>query len=140
MASTAFGLTTPDGRDPALYASTAGPPSMRANASAIWLRLAFSTHTNSSRLTVLMPTPPRPPTVAATGIGQKQQFGQRSVTLAAQTGPPRAHAGEGDGRCIRRQADADVAAVGQHVVAAVRHGPVRGVLAEVVAVDFRGLP
>src|SRR5687767_7280802 len=49
MAATAFGLTRPDGRDPAECASTSGPPYMRANASAIWLRLEFSTQTNTTR-------------------------------------------------------------------------------------------
>jgi|GEM_PF-2235410 len=53
----ALGLTTPDGRDPALYASIDAPPSIRANASAIWLRLEFSTQTNSTRFTLLMWTP-----------------------------------------------------------------------------------
>ena len=37
-------------RDPALHASTAAPPWMRANASAIWLRQEFSTHTKSTRM------------------------------------------------------------------------------------------
>src|SRR5690606_26728286 len=49
MKRTALGLMTPDGLDPALIASTASPPCMRANASAIWLRLAFSTHTKRTR-------------------------------------------------------------------------------------------
>src|SRR5262249_22763537 len=47
--SIAFGSTAPAGREPALYASTASPPSIRANASAIWLRLTFSTHTKRIR-------------------------------------------------------------------------------------------
>src|SRR5689334_6253584 len=46
MNSTARGLITPDGRDPALNASMASPPRARANASAIWLRFEFSTQTN----------------------------------------------------------------------------------------------
>src|SRR5690242_15026579 len=50
MKRTALGLTTPDGREPALSASTPSPPCRRAKACAIWLRLAFSTHTNSTRL------------------------------------------------------------------------------------------
>src|SRR5579871_1193058 len=50
MNSTARGLTRPEGREPALYASTRPTPCRRANASAIWLRLLFSTHTNSTRL------------------------------------------------------------------------------------------
>ena len=40
MTATAFGFTRPHGRDPAEYASTAPPPCIRANASAIWLRFA----------------------------------------------------------------------------------------------------
>src|SRR5690606_30350347 len=39
----------PEGREPALSASTPSPPWMRANASAIWLRFEFSTHTKSTR-------------------------------------------------------------------------------------------
>src|SRR5947199_3435640 len=49
MKATARGLTTPEGREPALWASTPSPPWRRANASAIWLRLAFSTHTKRMR-------------------------------------------------------------------------------------------
>src|SRR5688572_25023510 len=49
MKRIAFGLMTPEGREPALIASTPSPPSIRANASAIWLRLAFSTHTKRTR-------------------------------------------------------------------------------------------
>src|SRR6185437_4472804 len=49
MNSTARGLTRPDGREPALYASTRPAPCMRAKASAIWLRLLFSTQTNTTR-------------------------------------------------------------------------------------------
>src|SRR4249919_1178320 len=49
MKRTAFGLITPEGLEPALSASTALPPWMRAKASAIWLRLEFSTQTNSTR-------------------------------------------------------------------------------------------
>src|SRR4051794_24525581 len=45
----AFGLTRPDGREPALYTSTLAPPWMRANACAIWLRQEFSTQTNRMR-------------------------------------------------------------------------------------------
>src|SRR5437764_14811144 len=41
-----FGLTRPEGREPALCASTRPWPWMRAKASAIWLRLEFSTQTN----------------------------------------------------------------------------------------------
>src|ERR1044071_8066420 len=47
---TARGLPRPDGREPALKASTRSPPCRRANASAIWLRQEFSTHTKSTRL------------------------------------------------------------------------------------------
>jgi len=46
MAATAYGLIIPEGREPALYTSTLLPPCMRANASAIWLRLEFSMQTN----------------------------------------------------------------------------------------------
>src|SRR6266536_2098412 len=49
MASTAFGWTRPAGREPALYASTQPAPYMRAKASAIWLRLQFSTQMNKTR-------------------------------------------------------------------------------------------
>ena len=49
MNSTARGLTFPDGRLPALNASTRPAPWMRANASAIWERFEFSTHTNRMR-------------------------------------------------------------------------------------------
>src|SRR5690606_8950803 len=49
MKRTARGLPRPEGREPALRASTPSPPWMRANASAIWLRFEFSTHTNSTR-------------------------------------------------------------------------------------------
>src|SRR2546428_1303126 len=49
MDSIAFGLTCPDGLEPALYGSIAPAPCIRANASAIWLRHEFSTHTNSTR-------------------------------------------------------------------------------------------
>jgi len=42
-------LTFPDGREPALYASTFPGPWMRAKASAIWLRLEFSTQTKITR-------------------------------------------------------------------------------------------
>src|SRR6185312_1870372 len=49
MKRTAFGWIRPDGAEPALKASTASPPWMRAKASAIWLRLAFSTQTNRTR-------------------------------------------------------------------------------------------
>src|SRR5581483_4479922 len=38
------------GREPALWASTPGPPWMRAKASAIWLRQEFSTQTKRMRL------------------------------------------------------------------------------------------
>ena len=48
----ALGLMRPDGADPALAASTDAPPCMRAKASAIWLRLEFSTQTNSTRFMV----------------------------------------------------------------------------------------
>src|SRR5687768_15311768 len=46
MIATALGLTAPDGRDPALQAST--PAILRANASASWLRQEFSTQTKST--------------------------------------------------------------------------------------------
>src|SRR5881392_3187283 len=46
----ARGLILPDGREPALYASMPSPPCRRANASAIWLRLLFSTQTKSIRI------------------------------------------------------------------------------------------
>src|SRR3546814_3882806 len=49
MKRTAFGLIRPDGRDPALRASTCAPPCMRAKASAIWLRLEFSMQTKRTR-------------------------------------------------------------------------------------------
>src|SRR6185312_5931205 len=49
MKRTAFGWIRPDGAEPALKASIAPPPWMRAKASAIWLRLAFSTQTNRMR-------------------------------------------------------------------------------------------
>src|SRR6185312_7079440 len=49
MKRTAFGWIRPDGAEPALRASIAPPPWMRAKASAIWLRLAFSTQTNRTR-------------------------------------------------------------------------------------------
>src|SRR5690349_10260516 len=49
MNCTARGLMRPDGAEPALHASTASPPWRRAKASAIWLRLAFSTQTNRTR-------------------------------------------------------------------------------------------
>src|SRR3954454_20215120 len=49
MASMALGLTRPEGREPALWASTRPAPWMRAKASAIWLRLLFSTQTNRTR-------------------------------------------------------------------------------------------
>src|SRR2546428_368159 len=49
MASIALGLIGPDGREPALNAATPPPLCMRANASAIWLRLEFSTQTNTIR-------------------------------------------------------------------------------------------
>src|SRR5438876_6600858 len=48
MASIALGFTQPEGREPALAASTCSP-CMRAKASAIWLRLVFSTQTKSNR-------------------------------------------------------------------------------------------
>src|SRR5688500_6213040 len=50
MKRIAFGLITPEGLEPALKASTPSPPNLRAKASAIWLRLEFSTQTNSTRL------------------------------------------------------------------------------------------
>src|SRR5262249_34159266 len=49
MKATARALTCPDGREPALCASTQPCPCSRANASAIWLRQEFSTHTNRMR-------------------------------------------------------------------------------------------
>src|SRR6185437_5251753 len=49
MKRTAFGWIRPDGAEPALKASIAPTPWMRAKASAIWLRLAFSTQTNRTR-------------------------------------------------------------------------------------------
>src|SRR5438270_5601047 len=49
MAATARGLICPDGREPALTASTRPPPWRRAKASAIWLRLLFSTQTKRTR-------------------------------------------------------------------------------------------
>src|SRR5947209_8515377 len=49
MNSTARGLIRPDGREPALNASTVPAPWMRAKASAIWLRLLFSTQTKTMR-------------------------------------------------------------------------------------------
>src|SRR6185312_5395371 len=51
MKRTAFGLILPAGAEPALSASTASPPWICAKASAIWLRLAFSTQTNRMRFT-----------------------------------------------------------------------------------------
>src|SRR5687767_7951993 len=53
MEAIARGLTTPDGAEPALYASTTSPPSMRAKASAIWLRFELWTQTNRTRLGLL---------------------------------------------------------------------------------------
>jgi hypothetical protein len=38
----------PEGLEPALKAVTPSPPCKRAKASAIWLRLEFSTHTNKT--------------------------------------------------------------------------------------------
>ena len=52
MKRMALGLMRPEGFDPALSASTPSPPSIRAKASAIWLRLEFSTHTKSTRFIV----------------------------------------------------------------------------------------
>src|SRR5215203_1466346 len=54
MISIAFGFTFPDGREPAEKASTFPPPCIRANASAIWLRQEFSTHTNKTRFIILL--------------------------------------------------------------------------------------
>jgi hypothetical protein len=50
MASIALGFTLPLGLDPALSARTWSLPWILANASAIWDRLEFSTHTNKIRL------------------------------------------------------------------------------------------
>src|SRR5215831_18231096 len=69
MASTALGLTRPEGREPALEASTFPPPCMRANASAIWLRFEFSTHTKTTRFTS---NPPGSPSGGSST--QAQQF------------------------------------------------------------------
>src|SRR5437870_3912313 len=49
MAAMAFGWTASAGWQPALYASTQPSPHMRANASAIWLRLQFSLQTKRTR-------------------------------------------------------------------------------------------
>jgi len=46
MAWMALGFTTPDGDEPALEASRTCRPWIFVNASAIWLRLEFSVHTN----------------------------------------------------------------------------------------------
>src|SRR5215468_11003033 len=51
MASIALGFTRPEGREPALCASTFPAPCIRANASAIWLRFEFSTQTKMTRFT-----------------------------------------------------------------------------------------
>src|SRR5208282_2954142 len=59
MASIALGLIRPDGREPALNASTFSAPWIRANASAIWLRFEFSTHTKTTFFTS------NPPSVAS---------------------------------------------------------------------------
>src|SRR5207249_7301284 len=60
MAAMALGWTAFAGRQPALCASTRSPPYIRANASAIWLRLQFSlqtkrTHTGRSRSIAPLP-------------------------------------------------------------------------------------
>ena len=69
-------LTRPDGREPALRASTPAPPKRRANASAIWLRLEFSTHTNSTRFKA---GPQQQPEVGA----QHEPVGFVAVAIAA---------------------------------------------------------
>src|SRR6266705_529272 len=50
MASMARALILPEGREPALKASTRPAPCRRAKASAIWLRLLFSTQTKRIRI------------------------------------------------------------------------------------------
>ena len=47
LASIDIGLTKPEGFEPALYDSTISLPRFLAQASAIWLRHEFSTHTNN---------------------------------------------------------------------------------------------
>src|SRR5687768_13057178 len=58
MKRIAFGLITPDGFEPALKASTASSPWICAKASAIWLRLAFSTQTKRTRFFAVMESGP----------------------------------------------------------------------------------
>jgi hypothetical protein len=53
MKRMAFGLICPDGPESALRASMASPPWICANASAIWLRLEFSTQTTRARFRLL---------------------------------------------------------------------------------------
>src|ERR1051326_6207625 len=53
MAAIALGLMRPDGREPALNASTRSPPWIWANASAIWLRFEFSTQTKITRFGIM---------------------------------------------------------------------------------------
>src|SRR5262245_29230617 len=55
IAAMAFGLIRPDGREPALNAWTLPSPRSRANASAIWLRLEFSTQTKRMVFTTSFP-------------------------------------------------------------------------------------
>jgi hypothetical protein len=51
MASTAFGLIRPDGREPALNASTGPATCILANVSVIWLLFEFSTQAGPVRAT-----------------------------------------------------------------------------------------
>src|SRR5262249_38493148 len=98
MASIALGFTRPEGREPALCASTFPAPCIRANASAIWLRFEFSTQTKMTRFTGKPPsgaqrpdhsspvlarngTPARRPTPPAPAqrAGPRPQHGGRRV-------------------------------------------------------------
>lgn len=55
MTATASGLTTAAGSTPALVTSNRSPASVRNNASAIWLRHAFSVQITNTRLFIACP-------------------------------------------------------------------------------------
>src|SRR5688500_8754254 len=104
MKRSAFGLITPEGREPALCASTPAPPWTRANASAIWLRLEFSTQTNNTRF-IGAPWVVRIGSVRASGAAQAGRTLARHVrrpdaAVVGEEGEQRAHV-----RVVGEQAD-----------------------------------
>jgi hypothetical protein len=76
-----------------------------------------------------------PTTIAATGVGEKEELAGATIAERAFPFPPTRDGRSSEGGGIVRDSEKDGAAIGQQIVDAVRNGHTGGVRAEVVVID-----